>query len=154
MRAPTPSAAAEIVVPDGRKLIADVQTLMDRIAERVEGKVQSLDERIGSLTSSYGLRRPLDQIRQYEQRRDEVVRNCIVHVTQCYRKQEQAFQVEHGKLQGLSPLGVLRRGYSICKKLPEKVIVREARTVRLEDTLEITFHRGSIQAVVEMVGTE
>ena len=154
MRAPTPSAAAELVVPDGRKLIEDVRMLIDRIAERVEGKIQSYGERIESLTSSYGLRRPLDQIRQYEQRTDEVARNCIVHMTHCIRKQEQAFRVEHGKLQGLSPLGVLRRGYSICKKLPDKVIIREAHTLRVEDTIEVTFHRGSIQAVVDIVGSE
>lgn len=154
LRAPTPSAAAELVVPDGKKLLRDVRTLAARAKESLERRIQSYQERLDALTSSYGLRHPADMIRQCEQRRDELVKGLCIHITHFIQRQEQAFSLQLGKLEGLGPPAVLKRGYSICRKLPGRTVVREADSLRVEDTIEVTFHRGSIEGVVETVRSE
>lgn len=154
LRAPTPSAAAELVVPDGKKLLRDVRTLAARAKESLERRIQSYQERLDALTSSYGLRHPADMIRQCEQRRDELVKGLCIHITHFIQRQEQAFSLQLGKLEGLGPPAVLKRGYSICRKLPGRTVVREADSLRVEDTIEVTFHRGSIEGVVEKVRSE
>ena len=142
LRAPTPSAAAELVVPDGRKLFEKVHTLVTRMEEHVERHIQFLESRVTTFMSSYGLRYPLDILRQYEQRRDELEKDLCVHMNHVLARKEEARALQIGKLEGLNPLSVLRRGYSICRKVPEKTIIREAATLKVDDGIEVTFHKG------------
>ena len=64
------------------------------------------------------------------------------------RKRERA-AVNSGKLQSLSPLLTLSRGYSIALLLPEKKVVRDGRTLLQGDRLKLTFQQGGAVCVVE-----
>ena len=154
LRAPTPSAAAELAVPETEKLLEGVRMSAARSRELVERRIESHRERIASLLSSYGLRRPSDAIQQREQRRDELVKSLFIHMSNRMREQEQRAAVQVGKLDGLNPEAVLKRGYSICRRLPDRILVRDAGLLRAEDRIDVTFHRGSVQGVVESVRSE
>jgi exodeoxyribonuclease VII large subunit len=54
-----------------------------------------------------------------------------------------------GKLESLSPLAILARGYSISRLLPDLTIVKDAASVRLGEAVSILLHRGSLTCRVE-----
>lgn len=154
VRAPTPSAAAEMVVPDRNQLVENVRVRAAHLKELMERKIASWEDRIESFRLSYGLRRPFDMIEHYEQRCDELVKDLSVHVDYFMKEKEHALVLQRDKLEGLNPLSVLRRGYSICRTIPGSVIIREAGTLNIDDQVEVMFHRGTVQARVEAVGAE
>ena len=57
--------------------------------------------------------------------------------------------VNSGKLQALSPLATLARGYSIVRQVPELTVVRDSRQLAAGDRLELTFQRGGAFCRVE-----
>jgi exodeoxyribonuclease VII large subunit len=124
------------------------------LRELVERKIESWEDRIESFRLSYGLRRPFDMVAHYEQRCDELVKGLFVHADYCMKRKEHALVLQRGKLEGLNPLSVLRRGYSICRRIPESVIIREAGALKIDDEVEVTFYRGTVHARVETVGAE
>ena len=154
VRAPTPSAAAELVVPEAGKLLQDVQMMSVRSRELVERRINSEYDTVSMLLSSYGLRHPFDIVYQYDQRRDELVKNLLVYATHCIGRQEHNYLLQEGKLRGLNPTAVLKRGYSICRKLPSRAVIREAVTLQAKDCIEITLHKGSILGIVQTVRQE
>jgi exodeoxyribonuclease VII large subunit len=56
-----------------------------------------------------------------------------------------------GKLQTLSPLAVLERGYSIARALPSKKVVRRASMLKAKDRVNVKVHRGEFIARVEEI---
>jgi exodeoxyribonuclease VII large subunit len=63
--------------------------------------------------------------------------------------QRQRARTVFGKLESLSPLSILRRGYSITRKLPNLEILRDAAGVREGERVEVTLHRGTLHCAVE-----
>jgi exodeoxyribonuclease VII large subunit len=57
-----------------------------------------------------------------------------------------------GKLQALSPLGVLNRGYAIAFGLPEKAVLKDAAGVKTGQEIEVKLFKGSIRAVTRSTG--
>ena len=151
LRAPTPSAAAELVVPEHKELLQQVQMLTVRSRERMEGQIQRYDDRLKALWSSYGFRRPMDIIYQCEQKRDELKEYLAYGLSHFLRRTEHDVNLQTGKLEGLNPQSVLQRGYSICCRLPHRDIVREAKVLHTDDTIEVAFSKGSIRGIVQSV---
>ncbi len=65
-----------------------------------------------------------------------------------YRQRMEGYM---GKLQTLSPLAVLQRGYSIARLLPSKEVIRRASRLKAEDRVNVKVHRGEFIARVEDV---
>jgi len=117
LRAPTPSAAAELVVKDA----GEITSWLDQL-QLVRNQSQCLDEleqRFNLATSRY-----------LTARKDRTHR---LNTT----------------LAALDPTGVLRRGYSITRRLPEGTVLRDSKMVSGGDQLSITLHRGEIEAEVQ-----
>lgn len=192
LRAPTPSAAAELVVRDKRELAQSLQTLEGRLGLAMQDDLEEMKERL----SLWGARLIDPRKRLADQRlrlddlggrlsngTQQVVarkrdlfgmkwehlmllnprRNVHEHADRLARLQKalgaslraalsfyrQRAEGSMGKLQSLSPLAVLERGYSITRLLPSRKIVRLAQELQPEDRVEIKVHRGSFHARVE-----
>jgi exodeoxyribonuclease VII large subunit len=143
-----------MVVPERTRLLDDVQRLVSCSRQSVIQLLQSHEGRLRAAVSSYGLRQPLGLIRQHEQRRDDLLRLLSLGLGHVIGGQEQKFRVAEGKLGGLSPMAVLQRGYSICRKLPEKTVVRSSSVLRCGDAIEISFAAGSAGGTVTTVTPE
>ena len=124
-RAPTPSAAAEIAVPDLNVL----RQRLDGMAERACGGLESgLTERM----------RRLDDTRlAYDAK----------NVEKLLRWKEERLKGLAGKVNSLSPLGVLSRGYAVVSKDGRALI--DPSTVEVGDSVEIRLQRGKLKAKVE-----
>jgi exodeoxyribonuclease VII large subunit len=194
LRAPTPSAAAELVVRNKVELVQSLESLGRRLGNAGLAALEARQERLLSLghrlvdprrrLSDQRLRmddifsRLSNSIQQSLLRKAEWLRLkadslILLHpgrraaehthrLVQLSRRLTLALRVElrffrqrtegyMGKLQTLSPLAVLERGYSIARVLPSKKVVRRASMLKAEDRVNVKVHRGEFIARVEEI---
>ncbi|MDH3446467.1 MAG: exodeoxyribonuclease VII large subunit [Deltaproteobacteria bacterium] len=146
-RAPTPTAAAEMVVPDCADLLEHVAVLQDGLLRNMERKVHDAREEWRALLKR--LSDPGRKLREHQQRLDELSINLIRRLQERLRQSRDELARIAGRLEALSPLAVLERGYSIAHRLPEERIVKDAASLSLGDRLRITFAAGKAVCRVE-----
>jgi len=147
LRAPTPSAAAELVVKDRSELIEVLRNMWYTMQHAIEEKVSSLRESIGGFTGSYAFNRPKDLLRESSQRVDEVERNLLVATAHILRLADRSQQALAQRLEALNPKAVLMRGYTIVRKKGE--IVMSSDDLDKGDVATIQFHDGDVTTRVE-----
>jgi exodeoxyribonuclease VII large subunit len=147
-RAATPSEAAEIVVPDSKELGRNLRSLELQLRQNIYKGLDFYRKRLEAMEKNLLFRTPTERINQYRQTIDELKRSMVAelrHLTSLHRKSVLAFA---GRLEALSPLAILDRGYSICTKLPEGTLVRSVDEFAVGDALKILFTDG--EAVSEV----
>lgn len=149
LRAPTPSAAAELAVRDRKELLSELQHLLIRAENSLFEKIGSSREKVQSLLRSYGFRRPLDLLMQYRQVLDESLRRLSLSWSHRLQSLHEGASSLQKRLEGVSPEAVLSRGYSITYKLPERQIVRNSSILHAQDKIEVQFHKGKAIGIVE-----
>ncbi len=144
LRAPTPSAAAEMVIGKKEEFLEKIETLHTRITSSVKGIIEKKRFSLENLIASYGFRHPKDLVRQYGQRVDELAYLIGSGITRqiSFIKEKMGALLRH--LEALSPLAVLQRGYSITFKLPQKSVVKSCRDVSREEEIETRLSEGSL----------
>ena len=151
LRAPTPSAAAQMVVKDKEELLKELRSNAQKLTSYQTSLIEYLKQRLKAAQQSYGFRRPLDLISQRSQRIDELARQFLDRIKKYFEFQKNGVFLNEEKLEALSPLSVLKRGYSIARKLPELEIIKEAGWLKKEDRLEVKFFKGKVESKVEQV---
>ncbi|MDP9129573.1 MAG: exodeoxyribonuclease VII large subunit, partial [Candidatus Binatota bacterium] len=139
-RAPTPTAAAEMVLPRKRDLLEQVETLEVRLASGIDFKLEQLRETFEGLVKR--LSDPSRKLRENQQRVDELSIDLTRRLTERLRQLKDRLAERAGRLGALSPLAVLERGYSIAHKLPEELIVKSSAELQAGDRLRVSFARG------------
>lgn len=151
LRVPTPSAAAEQVITRKQELLDRIDNLYSRAKVAVFNKIELLEHKLRAFRERYVFREPTDLIRQYKLRIDELVSILdlkVKHLAEIYRER---YNVLTGRLQALSPLNILSRGYSITLRLPEESVVKKARTVKVGSRVKTRLARGSFISKVEEI---
>jgi exodeoxyribonuclease VII large subunit len=150
-RAPTPSAAAELVLPKKEDLVSAIENNTARLKNALLRKLDTLTERLGALRGSYVMRQPLNLILQYAQKVDDLHKHLAIGIERIVKARGEGFNVLAGKLEALSPLAILNRGYSITVKLPEGVIVKDSGALTKDDRVETRLGKGRFRSRVEEV---
>jgi exodeoxyribonuclease VII large subunit len=149
LRAPTPSAAAELAVPDRRELTDIVGRSGQRLRAAVAGELARGRERLATLVRSYGLRRPADLVAERMQRVDEFERRLRHAILGSVVLRRSTLESARRHLASLGPEAVLARGYSICRKLPEGRLVTRGEDLTQGDRVDLSFSRGGAECRVE-----
>lgn len=150
LRAPTPSAAAELVVQSCEELELRLRDFRTRIVNALRNLVQEKKESLRVLQESYAFRQPLNLINQYAQRVDELLRQLQNYIKNLVREKKQTFATCAGRLEALSPLAILERGYSITFDAHGDLI-KEARKVKVGESVKTRVTRGIIFSRVERI---
>jgi exodeoxyribonuclease VII large subunit len=153
-RAATPSAAAQMVVPEREALLEQIETSTGKIAATLVSLIGQLKQRLQSVVESYGFRRPSDIITQRSQKLDELISQLEDSAQSHAEIKSNALSLLTGKLKALSPSAVLKRGYSITRRLPELKIIKDAGMLKKADRVEIKLYRGRIESKVELIDLE
>lgn len=153
LRAATPSAAVEQVLPDKAELLAQLNGMMRRITENLIGKTKRLRERLRSIEVSYGFRRPLDILSQRQQGVDELQKRAAKSIRHLLDFRKSHYESFRSRLESLNPDRILARGYSISRRSPEGSILRDSDEVQIGDQVEITLHRGRVDTEVKRKNT-
>jgi exodeoxyribonuclease VII large subunit len=147
VRAPTPTAAAEMVLPLKADLVEQVRLLEGQLGKNIKLKLDSLREASAGLAKR--LADPRRKLRENQQLLDEVSVALLRRFQDRLRQLKDHLARGSGRLEALSPLAVLERGYSITHKLPTEEIVKDAGSLATGDRLRITFARGKALCRVE-----
>lgn len=146
LRAPTPSAAAELAVPDINELISYLSMLSSKMKKAIDSKLFFEEMRIDHLSESGYLRKPIDFLDDCEKRVDDLRKSLDTAVRAIYENKYNSTFVLLSKLDALSPLKILSRGYSVIK-LSDSV-VSSVNQLKVNDSIELIFADGKAVATV------
>ena len=192
MRAPTPSAAAEMIVPEKIALSASIEMLRRKLGlatqvqfnnkrrdfenyrdRLIDPRRRIYDGRLRLDDLSYRLsinlhrllrerQRELslivsrlvqnswhDRVKRVKQKLEQMNYNILYLIAINLKNKKWTYQDAVSRLRALSPLAVLKRGYSITRSWPQKTIIKNARRVQLQQSVEITLASGSLRCRVE-----
>ncbi|WP_243290266.1 exodeoxyribonuclease VII large subunit [Bacillus sp. FJAT-47783] len=197
LRAPTPTAAAELAVPNYKDLIDRITERKVRLHRNFKERIKLEKERLKRLQKSYAFKYPkqlyqqkeqqldltlerfhreanrylktkMDQLQMVDQRmiglhpkdrinrlkeqRETLHRKLTREIELLLRQKQAAFQTELSKLNALSPLKVMERGYSLVYK--ENELMKSVQNVNLEDVIEVKMQDGKLQCEVIRIKEE
>ncbi|MDE2314012.1 MAG: exodeoxyribonuclease VII large subunit [Elusimicrobia bacterium] len=147
-RAPTPSAAAELAVPDWRAVLGQVESLEQELAASLKEKMQVLSERLSRAAAHPLLQSPERIYEELARLLDELWMRLEDGMTQTLLNAKRALSLNAAKLEAYGPLKVLSRGYAIAEKFPGHEILRRAGQVRPGDRLRLRLAEGQIECEV------
>ncbi len=164
--APTPSAAAERVVPDAHVLAMRVDDALVGLEAAMQRRLRRSAERVNALRAR--LRHPGDRLREQRRQREDLVRRLeramraqldeaagaldrfegrlAPEMVYFLERRRNAFEHAAGRLDALSPLAVLGRGFAIVRG--PKGVVHAPTDVRVGDVIEVAVREGRFEAVV------
>lgn len=146
LRAPTPSAAAELAVPDVYEMQRKIYDYQDRLKMALVKKVEMMKLRYDKCMASSAFKDPLRKINDNYLKVDAYVK-LLENKLAVKSEKEKARYVELvSKLDALSPLKTLSRGYSIIQK--DGKIVKSKKDVKKDDVVDIRFSDGNKQAII------
>ena len=146
VRAPTPSAAAELVVPDRRELVAALLVGRQRLALALRRRADAARARLAAVASRPGLREPQRLTAEYNLRVDDAAQHLLAAVRHQTQRGTARLETLTGKLSALGPPAVLARGYSICRRVDDRALVTSTTQVMAGDGVEITVSDGHFLA--------
>jgi len=150
MRAPTPSAAAELAVRSREELAESLTRGRERMKNAVIMQLEAYRTAIAQFRKSHGFRRPPDRIREYQQRMDDASRQLETVFSHHLENVGSRLDRYRERLLALNPAAVLKRGYSITDKLDGHVVTRSSQ-VQVHEKVRIRFHQGEVLSVIEAV---
>lgn len=151
LRAPTPSAAAEIVLPRRQDLVAAITDHRGALDRCLRDALDRYAETLEDLKSRRVLRDPLVFFAPHVQRLDEMTKALLAHAVGAIRLRKEKCLGLAGRLEALGPMAVLKRGFGVSVKLPgEKVLSRVAQ-VRPGDRVRTRLSDGFFTGTVEEV---
>ena len=153
LRAPTPSAAAELVVPDRAELAAYLKQLDERILLGMSRKLSRSRDRLAVLSSSRTLTDPMaviDDKRMVLMMEERALHTRMERILEAKRA---AFQYKTAKLEALNPLAVVARGYSTVFDR-KGVLVKSTSQVEKGDKISISLTDGRIYALVDKIESD
>lgn len=150
LRAPTPSAAAELAVPDAAEVRANVYALQNRLQRSVSSLLQNRRYAYTALTERGVLQNPSLYFDALRMRTADLYRRFEALQTGLLQKERLRLSENAAKLQSLSPLAVLARGYAVASRADGSV-VRSANALQSGETLKLRFADGTASCVVKEI---
>ena len=149
LRAPTPSAAAELVVKNLQELREKIHHNARRLRHAILAKLRYHKSIFQGLLKSYAMRAPLEQIRRRQQRIDElVVRMSNLFKIALTHARHRLLSTTM-KLDILNPRAILARGYSIVRDSKTDMIIKMSSQIEPLQIITILLHQGSLTAEVK-----
>lgn len=148
-RAATPSAAAEMVVPNMMEIMDRLYAMREQFEDEMTDIIARHQEYLASLGTQMRPRILLDMLDSNRQRLDEVHTNLCLSQRHCLETSKQRTEKLGGMLNAVNPLATLERGYSVALKLPERRIVDQIGVVETGDEISLMVRDGDIECQVK-----
>jgi len=146
LRAPTPSAAAELVAPDVQSLLGDVEALRQELWGLMNGYLEDAAQGVSANRAVLLRHSPRAQVEQQRQRLDSLAATARVHLAHRLALQRERLQAQQARMQVLAPTAILARGYAIVHNRRTGQIATGIGAVQPHDILDIQLHDGTIPA--------
>lgn len=153
LRAATPSNAAELAVPDQAALLQSMDAAASAMASALSGKLRHARQRLHVLAQSPALVSPTGYLEQRQQSLEHLKSRLIGAQMQQIQRKKQRYIGNTAKLDAMSPLKVLTRGYSIVSA-DDGTIVRSVRQTAPGREVQVMLSDGSLRATVSDIKEE
>ncbi|MBI3891661.1 MAG: exodeoxyribonuclease VII large subunit [Candidatus Wallbacteria bacterium] len=154
VRAPTPSAAAEMAVPDRAELVRRVDEIGRRLERAVVRKSQWLRDRTEALAERSLFRRPRELVEQHSIRLDELAARMTNSVRRSVELKQAAFVGAINRLEPVSPLKTMLRGYSILTRVDDTRPLTDATELLPGELVQVRMAVGAVACQVTDVFRE
>jgi exodeoxyribonuclease VII large subunit len=148
-RALTPSEAAEIATPDQQELLAHLRGRAERLCDLLRTHHRNCHHRYLGLAERRAFQFPLERLRELERRLDETEERMRRGMQVRLQQARQGVAAAAARLESLSPLNVLGRGYSLTRLRATQQLVRSVHEAGPGDEVEIVVQDGRLLARVE-----
>ncbi len=146
LRAPTPSAAAELAVPSGDELLMRIQLLSDRNIGAVKKILDGFNFRLDNYISRRCFSHPELLFSPYEIRLDTLIDKLKTAYVLKTKSDAAALDKLYANLKALSPVKVMERGFSAVYHGGE--LIKSAEDINIDDEIKICFWRGNANCIV------
>ena len=147
LRAPTPSAAAELAVTDIQELKYTLITNENRLKQVLSKKTQVMRLRLEKIMNSRAYKNPYQKINDLYVKIDSNLKSLENSITKKVKESKVKAVEQITKLDTLSPLKTLTRGYSIVQK--DDKVVFSVKQVKCDEEINIRLSDGDIKAIVK-----
>jgi exodeoxyribonuclease VII large subunit len=150
LRAPTPSAAAELAVPIKRELLISLSADRDKMKRALIRKLEYQRIKFDNLLARPVMKSPLEQINRRREYLDRLNQRVCDAQISMQKNSRHELNLLAAKLDALSPLKVLARGYAVVTD-DHKKTVQSVRNIQIQDTINVMLRDGSINCQVQGV---
>ncbi len=148
LRAPTPSAAAQHTVPDGRVWLASLARFEQRLQAGAVRTLREADAALGRLRQRMRLASPRVRVAQAAQRMDELEARLALAMRGELARGAHRLDVASRTLDAVSPLATLRRGFAVVTRASDHALVTDAATLSVGDTVVTRVASGEFRSRV------
>ncbi len=147
LRAPTPSAAAELAIYDYQAVEAQRKQYYNRMYRDMEQKLTWYYNRLEQLRVRLRYVSPEHKLRDEQRYVAELEEKLLTQMNRMIEQKKHEFAILAGRLDGLSPAKKLSQGYAYVSDMDGKAI-KDAKNVKVDDTVKIHLLEGSLDAKV------
>jgi exodeoxyribonuclease VII large subunit len=148
LRAPTPSGAAEMTIPDKESLVQHLRLMQGKLNRIIWHIMELKEQRYLNTVENLKYQSPKNQILQHLQTIDDLHNRLKLNMKHIVNINENILINYKEKIITLSPKSILSRGYSICLKIPERIVVKKINQVEKDNQIEVLIQDGKISANV------
>ncbi len=145
----TPSAAAKLIVDKKNALLAELDGYRYELTSAVSDIIHDLKNTLVALKGM--LKSPLDRLLEKQQLLDELKGSLNSHMRHAMDMAIEKFNSLIKRLEALSPLAVLSRGYSLSSLMPDGSIIKDASSLKPKDLVKTILAKGAFISMVQEV---
>ncbi len=147
LRAPTPTAAAELVVPNQLEIIRYLNDYKARIVSVITKKLSSYENVLNKYKNNYILNNPTNMYIQEEQKLDNLIEKLNRNITYDLEKKQTKLDNIKTKLELLNPLNILDKGYSVT--MCNGKIIKNIDDIKSGDLITTKISNGNFESIVK-----
>lgn len=149
LRAPTPTAAAELAVPNTIELISNINQMKLRLGKSITNKLELNKNKLNALLNSYVLKNPKGLYEIKAQKLDNLIDKLEVNINRTFESKSTRYISLLDKLEALNPIRTLKRGYTITKQ--NNKAIKDIKEIQKGSLLETEFETGKVISQVTEV---
>lgn len=148
LRAPTPTAAAELAVPVLTELMQRVSRSKEQLRRSLTHYIQLKRQMLERYQQSYAFKYPHQLLAQKEQQFDQISSQLSQEMKHILEQNKQQLELKILKLDGLSPLKIMKKGYSLVYQQEKEDLVVSATQIEPGQAVRVRMHDGILDCQV------
>lgn len=150
-RCPTPSAAAQEILPDKEELLKKLKIYQEKLTKQIKILFSEWEKKLHKLKWQLQEKSPQEKLISWEEKLKSLKIHLQIQLERFFFQKEKNLENFKNLLFSLSPLNILQKGYSIVKSYPEGKIIKTIKELKEKDYLEIQLVDGKIIAKIEKI---
>ena len=150
LSAPTPSAAAKIIVHKKNEILKNLGERCLLLTSAIREKIYHLEEGLNLIYASPAFRHPLQRIEEFQQDLDSLTHSVFLAIQHLVQIADQKLAAVSGKFQALNPISILARGFSLTTTIGGKII-KQANCLKQGELVNTRLAQGSFQSEIKKI---